>query len=330
VATGIRSILPGPVELGATAAPVAHERDLAAVQSGLLHQEPAQRLDHGGLAGDPGVAVAVEARALGHVPEDAVGVGRRLELGERAPGRLRRGGSGIGAVAQPAGTGDPVAHRGDEPLAVHLICPTRQPPHLDALGGAHGERVVGARHLDEGRTRGVVRERLEDRADRGGGGLVAREQDGVDVAGTPVDADRAILAELVGPDEDDLVARLRPPRPRRAGTGVTVGHEVDVDLAQLGTHRADRVGAERVAVLGGQLPPRAVPVRSLRERGEASAGKRQHDLHPLVESRGAEPGQLVAREGDAREVGRESLDTGHGGAEAAVGGARAGGGFRRE
>ena len=103
--------------------------------------------------------------------------------------------------------------------------------------------------------------------------------------------------------------------------------EDDVDLAQLGAHGAHRVGAERVAELGRELTPCAVPVVALGERGEPDLGQREDDLHPLVEAGGAELVEVVARERHAREVRREAFDPGHLHSEAAVGGTLARCGF---
>ena len=124
--------------------------------------------------------------------------------------------------------------------------------------------------------------------DRGRRGLVAREQQRVDLAGAPVDADPAAGAQLVGADEHDLVAGCGARRPRRRGTAVTVADEDDVDLARCGTDGAHRVGAERILELDRQLAPRGVPVLAVGEGREADLGQRQHDLHALVEPRRAE------------------------------------------
>ena len=173
----------------------------------------------------------------------------------------------------------------------------------------------------------IGREGLEDRGDGGCGGLVACKHEGLDLAGPPVDADLAPGAQFVGPDEHDLVAGNRRRRPSGRGAAVTVADEDDVDLPAFGAHRANRVGAEGVSKLGGELAPRAVPVVALGEGGEPDLGERQHDLHPLVETGAAELAEVVTLEGHAREVGRESFDPGHLHSEAAVGGALALGGF---
>ncbi|GAA1059608.1 hypothetical protein GCM10009573_10340 [Agromyces bracchium] len=202
---------------------------------------------------------------------------------------------------------------------MRLRAGARQPAHLDTGRCGDLEHVVGARDLDDRGTLGVGGERLEDRADRRCSGLVAREQDGVDRARAPVDADRTAIAQLVGADEHDLVAWLGASGPRRAGAGVAVRHEVDVDLAKLGAHAPDRIGAERIALLGGKLPPRGVPVLALGEVLESGAVERQDDLHPLIEAGRAELGEFLTREGDAREVLRQAPDPRDARAEAAVG-----------
>ncbi len=82
---------PSSVELGATHAPVAHERHLAAVEAGLAHEEATQGGDGGRLAREPGVAVAIEAVPLGHVPQGRCRAGRpaRRRRAPRLPRRRR-------------------------------------------------------------------------------------------------------------------------------------------------------------------------------------------------------------------------------------------------
>ena len=71
------------LEFGAAATPVPHERDLPTVEAGLAHEEPTERGDHGRFAGEPRVAIAVEAAPLGHVPQRRV-----IEIGPL--GRVER------------------------------------------------------------------------------------------------------------------------------------------------------------------------------------------------------------------------------------------------
>ena len=156
------------------------------------------------------------------------------------------------------------------------------------------------------------------------GGLVAGEEDGVDLAGAPVESEEPAGAALVGADEHDAGAGLSAGHPARRGAAVAVQHEVDVDLAVGVPDGADRVRAERIAAGLGQLPPARVPVLADREVREAVAagdevvGQRQHDLHALVEPGAAEEVELVAGERDADEARADPADAADLGVERAV------------
>src|SRR5690606_38774245 len=288
----------------------------AAAHAGLAHERAAQRLDDGGLTGEPGV----EVRAAAFAATAAVD---RLDLEDRGvPEQLGvdvdvlegLADDGAGVVDDGGVGGDPRADGGDELLAVGAAG-ADEPGELDA--GRQGDvlDVAGLGDLDEGPgppARGQV---LEDRADRGGGGLVTGEQELGRGAGRPVGADRVVPGAGVRPDEDDAVPRAGGPEPARGGAGVAVDDHVDVDLGPLGPDGAHGVRAEGAApVLGGLTPP-LVPGAGedgllvlLADVGEVAVLEGQEELDPLVVPVGAEPPQVRPGEGDPAEARAQGTD----------------------
>ena len=130
--------------------------------------------------------------------------------------------------------------------------------------------------------------------------------------------DPAVVAVEAGirPDQGDLVADAGPPRPARRRATVAVQHQVDVDLGQVRADRPHRVGADRVAQVLGQGPPRRVPVRAVRQGRPVLTGQRQRQLDPLVvtvvgEAVQVRPGEGHPGEGRAQAAYRADGDGEH-------------------
>ena len=128
-----------------------------------------------------------------------------------------------------------------------------------------------ARHLEDGGAAGVRRQPGEDRRDRRHRGLVRAEQQ-ERPAGRGVPGGGAGRARMggVGSHDEQLVARGHRARPAGRRAGVPVPDQVDVELALGGAHRADGVGADRVAPLRPAAPAR----RRTSRRSAGSAGSR--------------------------------------------------------
>src|SRR3954447_14446198 len=109
----------------------------------------------------------------------------------------------------------------------------------------------------------------------------------------------------------------RAPPPGRAG-GAVVDDEVDVHLSLGRSRRAHRVRADRVAPLGRQGPPLAVPVRARGAVDQPAAGQREEHLDPLVEPAGGELVEVGAPEGDPDEARGQPLGAHGGGGEGPV------------
>ena len=167
-------------------------------------------------------------------------------------------------------------------------------------------------HLDEGARTATGGQALEDAADGGGGGLIAGQQQFGRLGRVPVEADSAAGAALVGADDENVAADpcgLQPARGRAEKAVAGVGDENHVDLALLGPHRANRVGAKWATVGVGQRTPAGIPVAVddgalivSADVGETPTGKRQHDFDALVEPGRAGGVELFAEKGHPGEV----------------------------
>ena len=260
---------------------------------------------------------------LGGLPQDRLVDVDLLEL-------ARLGGHADGAVlAQLRPLVQEAPHRGVQQRAVRGVA-AGEPGQLHVGAGEDALLVPGVGHLDEGVAGEAGGERLEDRADRGQGRLVAGQQQAPGGAGTELDP------AVVGADEAavraehrDRVAHLGGGRPARRDPGagddglLEVQDHVDVQLGVLSqvpgmaraAHLADRVGAHPAALGGVDLQPVAVPAREGvgigdgvgAQRGEvvrARLGARDDQLDAHVQQRPAhaEMAQLGAGQGQAHEV----------------------------
>src|SRR5690625_3083760 len=150
------------LRLAAPLAPVAHEGDAATAHAGLAHERPAQRLDDGGLAREPGVEVGAAAlpaaAAVDRLDVEDRGVPEQLGVDVDVLQRLPDDGAGV--VDDGGVGGDPGADGGEELVAVGPVLPD-QPGELDVGGERDVEDVTGVGHLDERPGLAAGREALE-------------------------------------------------------------------------------------------------------------------------------------------------------------------------
>ncbi len=216
-------------------------------------QGASHRLDHPGLARDPGVGVleVVAERAGVQLLLEVLpgrGVARRLpdvdvevavDLPDQLGQRLEVGRRRQAEVA---------AYLLHEPAAARGVV-AGVPRHLEAVRCRQVEDVLFARHLHEHLAGEAWLHVLQDARERGYGGLVADQQQvrAVD----RVELGAAVRTEPVRGDHLDHVARLGRERPaaRRplAVPGIVVDDEVDdqPDVVAVADDVADRVGAHR-------------------------------------------------------------------------------------
>ncbi|CAI7647361.1 unnamed protein product [Penicillium discolor] len=288
------------------AAPVAHERDLRAVDPEILHEVPTQRRHDTALARDPEVAAGgvvgrdllPEARILGGLPEEVL----PLDVGDAdlVPGIV---------VAQV------LEHRGDEAEPVRLSGVTRQPVHVHPRRNVDREDVRGRRHLDERRAPEVARGVLQDAGDGGGRGLIPDE----DHRGR---RSRRVFRPAVRDDaptradQPQLLTHCgsaRPPRGRTGEPRLQVQHEVDVDLgaAVVGDPQVtDGVGAHRAALLlrdGQSYVDRSILASTPDAGGKTSFTRLSYTSPGVPSSLSSSPPRVTrTNEGETRETARTS------------------------